>query len=153
MNNERLDDLEKTAIITDIQRFSVHDGPGIRTLVFFKGCPLRCIWCQNPETYVSSPQLMVTQSVCIGCGACINVCKYGAIFTDSTGNMMTNHTLCRTCGDCVNVCYAEARKISGKSMKVGDVYNEIMRDIIFYRNSGGGVTLSGGGSINLCSFC
>lgn len=135
---------EEKAIITDIQRFSVHDGMGIRTLVFFKGCPLRCAWCQNPETYLRTPELMYSRSECIGCGACIDVCPEKAITIEEDLSIKTNRDKCVLCGKCVDICYANARKIVGKEMSVDDVYKEVMKDEVFYKHSGGGVTLSGG---------
>lgn len=119
-------------LIFDIQRFSVFDGPGIRTNVFFKGCNLRCKWCHNPESQESRPQLMVYQSKCVGCGKCVGIC--GNTFTES----------CTACGKCAEACEHGARKITGKEMTSEEVFSLVRRDIEFYRTSGGGVTLSGG---------
>jgi pyruvate formate lyase activating enzyme len=129
--------------ISNIQRFSVHDGPGIRTTVFFLGCPLRCSWCQNPETFKKTPELMLNDALCTGCGACIEACPVNAIeFKD--GKIVTDRTKCTRCGNCVDVCYFEARELSGVLYSVEEVYAEIMKDAVVYKNTGGGVTLSGG---------
>ncbi len=131
------------AVITDIQRFSVHDGPGIRTLIFFKGCPLKCIWCQNPETLSASPQLFYSQSECIHCGLCIEACPHQAIQKTADG-VVFERSRCRACGLCVVHCYAGARRLVDREVTVEELLTEVMKDVVFYRNSGGGVTLSGG---------
>lgn len=133
----------ETAVITEIQRFSVHDGPGIRTLVFFKGCPLRCKWCQNPETYSHLPQIMYTESECIGCGACIAACPTHAISVVGD-TLMTDWDQCTACGKCAEVCSPKARRIVGERKTVDEIVKAVLRDRTFYKNSGGGVTLSGG---------
>lgn len=129
------------AIITDIQRFSVHDGPGIRTVIFFKGCPLRCKWCQNPETQQMSERILYNPSLCIGCGACIRVCPAHAIDT-KTGEF--DRARCQACGKCVETCYAGARSIPGVKWTLADTLKVALADQIFFEKSGGGVTLSGG---------
>ena len=130
-------------IVFDIKKFSIHDGPGIRTTVFFKGCPLSCWWCHNPESQASEPELVFWESRCIRCGTCEAVCAQGAISWD--GDVVsTDEENCTLCGDCVEVCYAEAREIAGREMPVAQVITEIERDIPFYDESGGGVTFSGG---------
>ncbi|RLC60937.1 MAG: glycyl-radical enzyme activating protein [Chloroflexi bacterium] len=131
------------APVFDIQRFSVHDGPGIRTLVFLKGCGLRCPWCSNPESQLSQPQLMLYPEKCIGCHKCLEVCEFGAIFVEGE-QLHYNRQLCRACGKCAEVCPAEARKLVGKYVDVDYVIKEIEKDALFYRNSGGGVTFGGG---------
>ena len=130
-------------IIFDIKRFSIHDGPGIRTTVFLKGCPLACWWCHNPESQIPEPELMFRANRCIRCGACMSVCAQGAISMDSDA-MSTDVELCTLCGACVEVCYAEARELVGREMTVAQVMAQIERDVPFYDESGGGVTLSGG---------
>jgi pyruvate formate lyase activating enzyme len=129
----------ETGIITNIQKFCLHDGPGIRTTVFLKGCPLNCKWCHNPEMISGNPELYKTESRCIGCGACIEVCPENInSITDDR-----NHT-CTACGTCVNQCPTGARQIMGKSVSVADLLKTIIRERILYDESGGGVTFSGG---------
>jgi pyruvate formate lyase activating enzyme len=130
-------------IVFDIKKFSIHDGPGIRTTVFFKGCPLSCWWCHNPEGQSPEPELVLRESRCIRCGACLGVCDQGAIsWNDDV--VFTDREKCVLSGACVEVCYAEAREIVGREMTVAQVMAEIERDIAFYDQSGGGVTFSGG---------
>lgn len=131
----------KTGIIYDIQRFSLHDGPGIRTIVFFKGCPLRCKWCCNPESQMKNKQIMYIKDNCIKCGKCIEVCPTGAIDLD---NNKISHTKCIACGKCVEVCYANALQMIGKKTTIKEVFHEIQKDSVYYKHSNGGVTLSGG---------
>lgn len=121
-----------TGRVFDIQRFSVYDGPGIRTNVFFKGCPLRCLWCHNPESQSLAPELMFYAYKCKGCGKCAEIC----------GN--THTPRCTACGKCVKVCENGAREIAGYDISAGDVLAKVLRDRPFYSTSGGGVTLSGG---------
>ena len=130
----------RTGIVFDIKKFSIHDGPGIRTTIFFKGCPLRCWWCHNPESQSPEPELTFRKSRCIGCGACREACSRGAIAAD----LSVNAELCTLCGECVTACYAEAREMVGREMSVAQVMAEIERDVPFYDESGGGVTFSGG---------
>ncbi len=129
--------------ITDIQRFSLRDGDGIRTSVFFKGCNMSCPWCHNPETLKSEPELIFYATKCIGCGKCFEVCPNNAhkIVGD---NHIVDKTLCTSCGKCVDVCYAGALKMCGKEMTVEEIMKEVRQDIPYYKNSGGGVTLTGG---------
>jgi pyruvate formate lyase activating enzyme len=132
-----------TGIVFDIKKFSIHDGPGIRTTVFFKGCPLSCWWCHNPEGQFPAPELVFREDRCIRCGACLEVCDQGAISWD--GDVVsTDREKCVLSGACVEVCYAEAREIVGREMTVAQVMAEIERDVAFYDQSGGGVTFSGG---------
>jgi pyruvate formate lyase activating enzyme len=132
-----------TGIVFDIKRFSIHDGPGIRTTVFLKGCPLRCWWCHNPEGQARQPELFLRPERCIGCGACLEVCEHGAISQDGE-RMVTDRACCTDCGVCAEVCYAEAREVVGREMTVVEVMDAIERDSAFYDQSGGGVTFSGG---------
>lgn len=132
-----------TGTVFDVQRFSVHDGPGIRTTVFFKGCPLECWWCHNPESQLQELELMLWEKRCIGCGACLEVCTQGAISREN-GLISTDRGRCVVCGACVEACYAEARELVGREMTVAQVMAEIERDVPFYDQSGGGVTFSGG---------
>lgn len=127
--------------IYDIQRFSLHDGPGIRTTVFLKGCPLKCLWCHNPESQSSLLEIAEFKDRCIGCGQCIEICPEKAI----TGKeWFINRKICTRCGKCAEICPSGARKAIGEKMKVEDVLVEVRKDKIFYKNSGGGITLSGG---------
>jgi len=134
---------ELRAPVFDIQRFSIHDGPGIRTLVFLKGCPLRCVWCCNPEGQATKPELLYSRRRCILCGSCVEACPAGAISLKN-GAVETDRHLCTCCGDCVDRCYAGARRIAGLDMTVEEVYREVEKDRVFYHTSGGGVTVSGG---------
>jgi pyruvate formate lyase activating enzyme len=129
--------------VFDIQRFSLHDGPGIRTTVFLKGCPLSCIWCQNPESINIGPELMFYEKRCVKCGVCIKACP-NKVHKIINGDRSLRRELCRQCGKCAQACCAEALVMCGKSMTVSEVVDEVEKDKLFYRNSGGGVTLSGG---------
>ena len=132
-----------TGLIFNIQRFSIHDGPGVRTTVFFKGCALRCFWCHNPEGIRSRPEVLFTPERCIGDAECVAVCPHSAHeFTD--GVHAFHRLCCDACGDCVDSCYANALELSGRQRSVDDVLAEILADRAFYETSGGGVTLSGG---------
>ncbi len=130
-------------VVFNIQRYSIHDGPGIRTTVFLKGCPLSCLWCQNPESQSLKPELFYNRDRCVGCGKCIAVCPVNAIEMGD-GKVLTDRSICTGCGLCVDACPEEAREVMGKLMTADEVVNEVMKDAIFYKNSGGGVTLSGG---------
>lgn len=132
-----------TGMIFDIRRFSVHDGPGLRTTVFFKGCPLRCQWCHNPESQHRRQERIFWPERCLQCQACVAACSQGAIRWDGE-RPQTDNEKCRLSGDCVKVCYAEARQIAGRRMSAAEVLSEIERDIAFYDDSGGGATFSGG---------
>jgi len=130
-------------IISNVQRFSVHDGPGIRTTVFFKGCNLRCDWCHNPEAILPDRQMQFFADRCIGCGACLAVCSQQA-HRLTNGDRQFDRALCTTCGSCASVCYPKAMVPAGREMTVDQVMKEIVADKEFYESSGGGVTLSGG---------
>jgi pyruvate formate lyase activating enzyme len=130
-------------IVFNIQRFSIQDGPGIRTTVFLKGCPLRCAWCSNPESQNFRPEIVHRDSSCTRCGLCISVCPEKAISLRDKG-VSIDRKLCTNCGDCIGVCVPGALKILGQTMSAGEVFREIKKDADFYWNSGGGVTASGG---------
>lgn len=143
---------ELNAYVSNIQRFCVHDGPGIRTVVFLLGCPLSCKWCQNPETLDKNPQLMMSNDLCMGCGACIKTCPHGAICARD-GKPQTDRTLCERCFACTAECYWEARTVSGRRYTVAELYRDVMKDKEFFVQSGGGVTISGGEPTQHAEFC
>ncbi len=129
--------------ILKISRFCTDDGPGIRTTVFLKGCPLKCIWCHNPESQRPEPELWYNQGKCIGCRKCYDVCENGChTFTDGTHNVDLNK--CIACGKCADICPTKSLEISGKEVSADDIVREAEKDLVFYKNSGGGVTVSGG---------
>jgi len=130
-------------LITNVQRFSIHDGPGIRTTVFLKGCPLRCFWCHNPETWRLQPELQLYGERCIGCGECRRVCPNGAHVLAEGRREFRRH-LCRGCGACAETCYAEALVLAGRWWGMDELLGVLERDRPFYETSGGGITLSGG---------
>lgn len=134
---------DSSGIIFDIKKYAIHDGPGIRTTVFFKGCPLTCRWCHNPEGLSATPQLVYARERCVGCGDCLTACPAGAIQATVQG-MTADPAYCRRCGICADVCPAEARELLGRRYTVDQLLTVIKKDIIFYDESGGGVTFSGG---------
>ena len=131
-----------TGVLTAIQRFSLHDGPGIRSTVFFKGCNLRCAWCHNPETLSRSPQVLFYRTKCVGCGACAAVCPRHTPGED--GKMCFSREGCTDCGKCAGVCFSGALELCGRETSVQSVLEEVLQDRDYYERSGGGVTLSGG---------
>ncbi len=132
------------AKITDIQHCSLYDGPGIRTMVFFAGCGMRCKWCQNPEALSDQAGIMFNPNLCIGCGECLHSCGHGAVTLDDTGRLAYKRTACISCLRCAENCFAQARKPSVMEITLEDLLKEAVSDEVFFRNSGGGVTLSGG---------
>ena len=142
----------KTAIISDIKRFAVHDGDGIRTTVFFKGCPLRCRWCHNPEGLSFRPELAYYDHKCIGCGSCVSACPSGAQIIDEKGHRL-DRAKCVGCGACEAVCLADALKFYVREVTVEELLPLLLEDRDFYENSDGGVTLSGGECLCQADFC
>ncbi len=135
-------DYNLTGTVFDIQRFSLHDGPGIRTIVFLNGCPLSCVWCSNPESQSLKPVIMFREKECIKCGLCVKACKQGAISSENQN--LIDRDKCIGCGECVNVCPTSALVLKGKKMTVTQLMKELKKDSTTFRRSGGGVTLSGG---------
>lgn len=140
MKREKL----RKGMIFDIKRYAIHDGPGIRTTVFFKGCPLRCPWCQNPEGQEQVPEIMWHSSRCSEeCRACLSVCPQKAIRKEKKV-VIIDHSKCDFCGQCIDACLYEALEIVGREAKVDEIMKEVEKDRIFYEDSAGGVTFSGG---------
>jgi pyruvate formate lyase activating enzyme len=135
----------QSGTIFDIKKYSINDGPGIRTTVFFSGCPLSCLWCHNPESQSLTPQLLYRAGRCLLCGDCIKVCPEAAIsLGESSNSIITDHQKCTRCQTCVTTCYSGAREFSGREMTIQEVMADIEREIPFYDESHGGVTFSGG---------
>jgi len=135
-------DYEMEGVLFNIQRYSLHDGPGIRTIPFFKGCPLSCKWCSNPESQRPTPELIFKKSDCIRCGKCIEACKQQALSVSNA--FFIDRERCIQCGECTQVCPTQALEMKGKRMTVADVMRELQKEENLYRRSGGGITLSGG---------
>ena len=134
---------DKKTLIFDIEKFAVHDGPGIRTVVFMKGCPLHCLWCHNPESQAFQTELLFNTTKCVKCGMCVPVCPEKCHSVTAEEHTF-DRSKCIACGRCADVCPAEALKLVGKEMTVDEVLQEVLKDRVFYQNSGGGMTLSGG---------
>ncbi len=146
-------EINKTGgIVFNIQHYSIHDGPGIRTTVFLKGCPLRCLWCQNPESQTSKPEIFLNMEKCTGCGQCVPACPEGAIRINNEKSV-TDRKKCIGCGACAEVCQTEARTLMGYSITAGEVFEIVNKDAIFYESSDGGVTVSGGDPVFQPDFC
>ncbi len=141
-----------TAPVFEIKRFAVHDGDGIRTTVFLKGCPLSCVWCHNPEGLCRTPQLAYYDHKCIGCGECVKVCPSGA-HTIENGVHALDRDKCTACGKCADVCLGNALTLYGKDMTVDELLPLLLEDRDFYESSNGGVTISGGECLLHADFC
>lgn len=139
-------------MISDIKRFAVHDGAGIRTTVFFKGCPLKCVWCHNPESIGFQPQIAYYENKCIGCMECVAACSKGAQLNQN-GRHSFAREKCIGCGQCEFVCLGEAIKHYGEEVTVEQLLPRLLEDSAFFKTSGGGVTLSGGECLCQASFC
>ena len=131
-------------LIYDIQRFAIHDGPGIRTLVYMKGCPLKCLWCSTPQTQKTSPDLLYIKTNCKNSLRCVDVCPEKAITFSDKEEIEINRKLCNSCGQCVDACPNKALKLVGELRTVEELFQDVMKDSNFYRRSGGGVTIGGG---------
>lgn len=139
-------------MIFDIKRFAIHDGPGIRTTVFFKGCPLHCLWCHNPEGIDDGFELISRPSRCARCYSCVSACPKAAI-SENSGPVEIDRSRCDLCGKCVKVCMYEALEMAGRERSMKDVIEEVEKDRIFYEQSGGGATISGGEPLSQPNFC
>lgn len=128
-------------IVFNIQKYCIHDGDGIRTCVFLKGCPLRCIWCHNPESYKKSPALSFNKQKCSSCGRCLSVCYARTI---ENGILELDREKCTQCSKCADICFNGANEIIGKEMTASEVMSEVLKDKMFYETSGGGITVTGG---------
>lgn len=133
-----------TARILHLQRLSTEDGPGIRTTVFFKGCPLACAWCHNPESIPSQPQVQWLEQRCIGCGTCLEACPRGCLSRDAAGAIVIDRNCCVGCGACAIACPANALELLGRTLTGDELVREVLKDRAYFEASGGGVTLSGG---------
>lgn len=142
---------QPTGLVFDVQRFSLQDGPGIRTTLFLKGCPLACWWCHNPESMTGAPEILVTPERCIGCGACADACPLG-LPSGAGGGWALPKTSCEACGRCAEACPTGARRLAGRSMSVDEAVAAATRDRVFYDQSGGGVTFSGGEPLRQADF-
>ena len=140
------------ANIFDIKHFAVHDGPGIRTTVFFKGCPLKCVWCHNPESISKEKQLGFLKNSCVNCGACVVVCKRNAHGINE-GVHSFDRAKCINCGECAKVCNAKALTLYGQESEIEDIVKDVLEDKDFYESSNGGVTLSGGECLMQANAC
>lgn len=147
LQERTMQDKDRKGIVFNVQRFSVHDGEGIRTVVFLKGCPLRCRWCSNPESQQFIPERAFNPNRCLGasvCGRCVAVCTEGGLELTGDGLIRYDHAQCTGCGDCVRRCPTGAQSYYGEEQTVADVMKRVEEDDVFYARSGGGLTISGG---------
>ena len=133
-----------TALILHLQRLSTEDGPGIRTTIFFKGCPLHCMWCHNPESISTYPQVQWIETRCIGCGTCVTACPNQAITQLSDKSILVDRNICRGCGTCTQECPTNAMELLGKQVTVNELVAELLKDRAYFNTGSGGVTASGG---------
>ena len=136
--------LEREIVIANVQKYNMYDGPGIRTIIFFKGCPLRCKWCSNPETFEQRPKVFVKESLCINCGKCVEACPQHVHAMVDGKHKIYHEKMCLGIRNCERVCPVAAISVAGEIKKVGELLDIVEEDRIFYENSGGGVTISGG---------
>jgi len=142
---ERDADTEAQGLLLDIDPFASHDGPGIRTVVYLKGCPLRCPWCHSPEAQSRRPELLYQPERCTGCRQCLEACPEGALSADQAGErILLDRTRCNDCGKCVQACHPGALRLAGTQVNAASLVRDVVKDAPFFRSSGGGVTLSGG---------
>ena len=127
-----------------MQRFAIHDGPGIRTLIYMKGCPLKCLWCSSPQTQKPSTEILHIELNCKKCGSCIEVCSNNAITISDKNDIQIDRKLCNSCGECVETCLNQALKLAGNKVTVEELFKEVNKDSPFYRRSNGGITVGGG---------
>lgn len=136
--------MQVTGLIYDIERFAIHDGPGIRTLVFMKGCPLRCVWCSSPHTQQAVPEILYSERECERCGRCVEACPVGAITLSQQDGVTIDRDRCDACGECVEACPYGAQELAGRCVTPEELFRQVERDSAFYRRSDGGVTVGGG---------
>ena len=144
--------MESTGIVFNVQKFSIHDGPGVRTTVFLKGCPLRCQWCANPESQLPGVQITYDGKKCLHCGTCVRVCPEGALSAGEDGRIYVDFHRCDGCLTCTRECPGHALTHEGETKSVGEIVDICMQDAAFYEESGGGVTISGGEGMSQPAF-
>jgi pyruvate formate lyase activating enzyme len=154
LNNSGAEKSPKKVLIGGIQKFSIEDGPGIRTTTFLKGCPLTCKWCHNPELIDFDQHVIIMPNNCIGCGYCVDICPQHAISPDpdNRGKIRIDRTLCDNCMECTEICYAKALQPVAQEMSVAEILEEVEQDIDFYRHTEGGLTISGGEMLSHADF-